>query len=75
MVRKIFLGLDGVKDQIQSLKGHNVNLEVNIGRKKLKYFSGKVESVYPSVFTFLDETGVIKTYSYSDILCGDVKIL
>ena len=74
-MRKAVYGLDSVKQQIQNLKGCGVDLEVNIGRKRIKTFSGTIQSVYPSVFTFVDKDGTIKTYSYSDVLCGDVKIL
>ncbi len=74
-MRKAIFGLTDIKEQIASLKGQGVDLEVNIGRKRIKQFSGIIESVYPSVFTFVDINGNLKTYSYSDILCGDVKIL
>jgi len=74
-MRKATYGLDTVKQQIANLKGCGVDLEVNIGRKRLRTFSGTIQSVYPSVFTFIDNDGGIKTYSYSDVLCGDVKIL
>lgn len=74
-MRKAVFNLTNVKNQIANLKGQDIDLEVNIGRKKIRQFSGTIESVYPSVFTFLDSSGSLKTYSYSDILCGDVKIL
>ena len=74
-MRKAIFGLASIKEQIASLKGQGVDLEVNLGRKKIKQFSGIIDSVYPSVFTFIDLDGNLKTYSYSDILCGDVKIL
>ncbi|MBQ8749228.1 MAG: Veg family protein [Clostridia bacterium] len=74
-MRKVEFNLTDVKEQIASLKGQGVDLEVNIGRKKIRQFTGTIKSVYPSVFTFVDLDGNLKTYSYSDILCGDVKIL
>ena len=74
-MKKVFLGLENVKKQISDLKGVDIGLEVNIGRKKIKQFSGSIQYVYPRVFTFVDSEGNIKTFSYSDILCGDVKIL
>ena len=74
-MRKAILGLTDIKEQIASLKGQDIDLEVNIGRKRIKQFSGIIESVYPSVFTFVDINGNLKTYSYSDILCRDVKTL
>ena len=67
--------ISSIKEQISKLKGENIELEVNTGRKKIKIFCGSIQSVYPSVFTFLDNEGNTKTYSYSDVLCGDVKIM
>ncbi len=73
-MRKMPNAIDDIKKQIQQLKGINIELEVNTGRKKIKTFIGKVQSVYPSVFTFEDIDGNTKTYSYCDVLCGDIKI-
>jgi len=74
-MRKMPNCISEIKEQIASLKGSNIELEVNTGRKRIKTFVGSIQSVYPSVFTFLDEEGNTKTYSYSDVLCGDVKIM
>ena len=74
-MRKMPNCISEIKEQIASLKGSNIELEVNTGRKRIKTFVGSIQSVYPSVFTFLDEDGNTKTYSYSDVLCGDVKIM
>ena len=46
-------------------------------RKRIDNFNGIIENTYPSVFTVkVDDSGVLKnvTCSYSDVLCGDVKI-
>jgi len=74
-MRKVNTSVEDIKNKISSLKGQGIDLEVNIGRKKIKQFSGKIMDIYPSVFTFIDLNGITKTYSYSDILCGDVKIV
>ena len=74
-MRKVEFNLADIKSKIENLKGQGIDLEVNIGRKKIKQFTGKITSVYPSVFTFLDIDGNLKTYSYFDVLCGDVKIV
>ncbi len=74
-MRKMPNEITDIKEQIMRLKGEHIDLEVNTGRKKIKTFSGSIQSVYPSVFTFLDTEGNTKTYSYSDVLCGDVKII
>ena len=63
-----------VKAQIFSLKGNNVELCVNRGRKKYDTLKGTIDCTYPSVFTFLSNQK-LETFSYFDVLCGDVEIL
>lgn len=67
--------LDNIKDKITKLKGCDVNLYINRGRRKITSYRARIEEVYASVFTVKPfSQQVINTYSYSDILCGDVKI-
>ena len=66
--------LNIIKKQIEELKGNNVNLRVNRGRKKIELISGVVDNTYPSVFTILakDSLQSVQTFSYFDVLCGIV---
>lgn len=76
-MRKNLLCLSDVKDQIIALKGENVKLTINRGRKKVEKIFAIIDNVYPSVFTVKIDTNELKniqTFSYSDILCGDVKV-
>jgi len=76
-MRKGILNLGLIKDRILSIKGKAVDITINHGRKKINNYSGIVENIYPSVFTIkiLDNERVKSvTCSYSDVLCGDVKI-
>ncbi len=76
-MKKTLLSLSDVKDQILALKGENVKLTINRGRKKIEKMMATIDSCYPSVFTVKTEeteTGNTQTFSYSDILCGDVKV-
>lgn len=68
--------LQAVKDEIFTLKGKNLKLMVNKGRKKIIRFYGIIESVYPAMFIIkpnenveLDRT----SFSYNDVLCGDIS--
>ena len=65
--------LQDIKDQLLKLKGLSINITANRGRNKIEKFAGTLENVYPSVFTIKTEENY-KTYSYSDVLCGNVKI-
>ena len=76
-MRKINLGLDEVKEKIKALKGNKIEMNINRGRKKIDTINGIIENIYPSVFTVKVDspTNQIQTFSYFDVLCGNVKIL
>ena len=68
--------LSSVKEQIAALKGEEVEMSINRGRKKIDIVSATVADVYPSVFT-VKIKGVkqtLQTFSYFDVLCGNVTI-
>lgn len=77
ILRRVFLNIDNIKREINSYKGQYVNLTVNLGRNKICNYSGKVEDIYPSLFTVAVRDGENfkkHSYSYSDVLCGQVKL-
>jgi len=62
---------------ITSLNQKPVTVKLNLGRNKFVTFTATLSGIYPSLFTvnpddknFLGKTA----YSYSEILCGRVKI-
>lgn len=66
-----------IKRMVRACESRRVNVRVNLGRNKIQTFSGILSGVYPALFTVLpdDEAFLGKTaYSYSDVLCGNVKI-
>lgn len=70
--------VENIKQQILSLKGKEVDLCINRGRRKVSSYRARIEDVYASVFTVKScslELESIFTYSYNDILCGEVKII
>mgnify|MGYP000889781628 CR=1 FL=1 len=76
-MRKPIYEMDSVKQRILELKGKTVKLTVHRGRKRYIRYTGVLEEIYPSVFTVRineHKSMDIITYSYSDVLCGDVKI-
>lgn len=70
--------VENIKQKILNLKGKEVDLKINRGRRKVASYRARIEDVYASVFTVracsLDLDSIF-TYSYNDILCGEVKIL
>lgn len=69
--------IDEIKRRILELKGQVVDLYINRGRRKVSAYRARIEDVYPSVFTVRSDQNSqdnIYTYSYNDVLCGEVKI-
>lgn len=66
--------LSEIKERIANLKGSEINLSVNRGRKKIDKLQGFIENIYPSVFTFMTSQNARETFSYFDVLCGLVAI-
>ena len=66
--------LGEIKQRIAQLKGNEINLSVNRGRKKIDKIQGFIENIYPSVFTFMTDSKTRATFSYFDVLCGLVAI-
>ena len=77
-MRKQCLTIDTIKNKIDELVGKNIYMEVCRGRKQVKKYQGVIEHTYPSIFvvrlTNDDATVPSLSYSYSDVLCGEVII-
>ena len=73
-MRKTTLDICGVKSKILALKGEMVEMNINRGLKKIESVSGVIKDVYPSVFTVAvkESKQVLQTFSYYDVLCGNV---
>lgn len=66
-----------IKEEIKRFYDKDVCVHVNLGRNKTADFTGRLTGVYPALFTVLpdDKNYRGKTaYSYSEILCGNVKV-
>ena len=69
--------INSIKQTINSLSGKPVTVKLKLGRNKFVTFPAVVNGVYPSLFTVspFDKSFLGKTaYSYSEILCGRVRI-
>ena len=66
-----------VLSNIKSLESKDVEVEFDEGRNKIITFIGKLTGVYPALFTItpFDKSFKGKTsYSYSEYMCGRVKL-
>lgn len=75
---KNIITINDIKEKVNSLKGQNISLEVNKGRNKIVALTAIIDQVYPSMFVINPTCNVDldrKSYSYNDVLCGDVKFV
>ena len=69
--------ISDVKRLVHECHAQRVAVRVNLGRNKSISYSGILSGFYPALFTIKpDEDGFLgkTSYSYSDLLCGNVKI-
>ena len=74
---KTNLTLNQAKEKVKNLQKKPVRVTLNLGRNKFITFTGTLAGVYPALFTVtpFDKSFKGKTsYSYSEYLCGRVKI-
>ena len=67
------MSLDEVKSEIASLLDREIMLQISGSRNKKSLCKGVINNVYSNIFTVLID-GVNKSFSYSDVAIGDVKI-
>lgn len=66
--------IEEVKKSIEAMRGRSLSVSVNKGRKKTVRLNGVIEDMFPSVFTFRAERGDTVSFSYSDVICGEIVL-
>lgn len=67
-----------IKEYIGSMHGKSVTCEINKGRNKFVKLQVLIKNVYSSMFTIepISEINLDrKSFSYSDVMCGEIKFL
>ena len=67
------MSLDDIKLEIASLVNRDIMISVNGSRNKKQMYKGVITNAYSNIFTVLIE-GINKSFTYSDVAIGDVKI-
>ena len=74
-MRRETIKLEDIINKIKLLQGQDINLEVSRGRKKTEYYFGKIENIYPSIFTVKPNNEKSSlSFSFADVLCGVVSL-
>ena len=67
------MNINSIKEEISSLVNKEAMLKVYGSRNKTQMYKGIINNCYSNIFTVLIE-GVNKSFTYSDVAIGDVKI-
>ena len=62
-------------ERVNKLKGMPLIVRVTRGRNKIERFEGKIEAIYPSVFTVRLSDGGLSSFSYADVMAKNVMFL
>ena len=70
------LSLKTTKEKINSYFNKVVDIKVNLGRNKFVKFKGKINNIYPALFTIMpiDKYSGKTAFSYFEYMCGVVDI-
>ncbi len=77
-MRESSITINQAKEVVKSLQGKCVEMIINRGRNKLVTINATIDKIYPSMFIIKpdDDIKLERTsFSYSDLLCGDIKFL
>ncbi len=68
--------IESVKELILMNKDKVCDFRLNSGRNQVEEFSGKIVSTYKAVFLIEPDNGsALKSFSYSDVLIGNLEIM
>ena len=69
--------INSVREEIADFYGEEVSVHVDMGRNRTADFTGRLTGLYPALFTVTPDDKNYRgktSYSYSEILCGEVKV-
>ena len=67
--------LERIRDSVANKKDMSLHFVYNGSRNQVEEFDGVIEEVYKYVFTIKqDDSEIVKSFSYSDILIGTLII-
>lgn len=74
---KSTVSLTQVKEYIKNMQQKPVDVTLNLGRNKFVSYKGTLSGVYPALFTVAPKDSTFKgktSYSYSEFMCGKVRL-
>ena len=67
--------LDKIRKLVENNKGKQKKFIFKGTRNQVDKFRGKIKNTYSVIFTVISEDNKLRSYSYSDILIGNLQII
>ncbi len=67
------MNINLIKEKIEQNINRPVEITVYGMRNKINFYEGIIKNIYPNIFTIYDNINE-KSFSYRDIITGDIKI-
>ncbi|MBR4801094.1 MAG: hypothetical protein IK048_05465 [Clostridia bacterium] len=74
-MREIGQDINVAKEKVKRLLKVPANIKIRSARGKTETVSGYVSALFPAIFTITFEDETTKTFSYADVLTGNVIFL
>lgn len=69
------MSIDKIKSFIEDNMNQQINFRFNGSRNQIEEFSGKIVSMYKSIFLVkVDGVSFTKSFSYADVLIGNLEL-
>lgn len=66
--------IDKIKNDVFKMKNFVYRFKINNIRNKSEYVVGRVSEIYDRIFIVKSDDGIMHSFSYSDVLTGNVEI-
>ncbi len=66
--------IEKIKNIVNENKNKVVDFKYNGSRNQTEEFRGTIENVYKAIFTIKINNDIIKSFSYTDVLIGNLEI-
>ena len=67
------MNINILKESVLNYLGKNIKVKEYLGRNKYETYKAKLTNMYPNIFT-INKDGIIKSFTYSDLLIKNVII-
>ena len=67
------MNLDFIREEIKNHLNHEVKIKVFGMRNKESVYTGRINAIYPNIFSIINPE-YEKSFSYRDIITGDIEI-